>query len=324
MSFYLLACKEIDGSIYVCRLPKSTNATTPGVPSQWYYVGSGKSPKVQSYGGTEFLLIFNYLSHLSARVLDIATWPPTQVDPIQPESPITIQQPEDTLLFNPSSYTNSGTILEYPMPPQIQATPVAIDSSTNQYSTTITTLSSYYPGTDLHWYRVYRQPIGGGAWTLVMDWQPQTLNYTDTETGSLRFNYRATLGLSFNRSTPNDPSQHFEGTPGNTVVVDSEVPPFYYAPSTLEIYDVSLNNAQKLAFSGFGTRQISYVEDFSEILELGINGITSTSKATMSVVPSVVVFSLTTPDLSFVNEVESVSIFSKAAYSGTSPRLDQP
>src|SRR5271154_4278915 len=88
-NLYILACKELNGNIYITRLPKAITlgGLAPGIPDNWYLVGPGTNPSITEYSGTQFALMFTYLSHLFCRIVDIATWPPTEVIPVQTPSP---------------------------------------------------------------------------------------------------------------------------------------------------------------------------------------------------------------------------------------------
>jgi hypothetical protein len=88
MSQYLCASKEINGQIYITRLSQAIDDHTPGIPSEtddgvWYFVGPGSRPSIQQYNPpNQFILTFDFLSHLTCRIVDISTWPPTVVNPI--------------------------------------------------------------------------------------------------------------------------------------------------------------------------------------------------------------------------------------------------
>ena len=75
---WILACKELNGGIYLTRLPRATikldGSVQPGVPDNWYFVGPGTNPSITEYSGTKFALVFTYLSHLNVRIVDIAAW----------------------------------------------------------------------------------------------------------------------------------------------------------------------------------------------------------------------------------------------------------
>lgn len=53
---FILAAKELNGGIYITRLPKAIvnpdGSVQPGIPDNWYFVGSGhepERPRVQRY-----------------------------------------------------------------------------------------------------------------------------------------------------------------------------------------------------------------------------------------------------------------------------------
>jgi hypothetical protein len=85
---YLCASKEINGGIYITRMSVPSMGGEPGFApgtddGEWYFVGPGSRPSVQHYSGlTQFILTFDFLSHLTTRVIDISTWPPTIINPI--------------------------------------------------------------------------------------------------------------------------------------------------------------------------------------------------------------------------------------------------
>jgi len=131
MPIWSISCKELNGIVYLSRLPQTIpgNPPTPGVPDTtggpggpWYAVGPGLRPSVQAYwltGGTQqYVLMFDYLSHLFTRVLDTNTWPPTQVNPVlvsggpNPPNPFTytIELAQDALSLNVASQEASGLV----------------------------------------------------------------------------------------------------------------------------------------------------------------------------------------------------------------------
>src|SRR5271170_6582699 len=118
MAIWIIACKELNGVIYLSRLPQTIDAQTPGVPDTtsggpWFSVGPGLRPSVQEYTGTQFILTFDYLSHMFTRVIDTATWPPTVVNPVAtPPYPGTwsIELPQDALLLRIGSILSFGPV----------------------------------------------------------------------------------------------------------------------------------------------------------------------------------------------------------------------
>jgi hypothetical protein len=128
---YLCACKEINGAIYITRmsvasigvpsgmsppLPSDTGAEPGFAPStddgQWYFVGPGLRPSVQQYSGlTQFILTFDFLGHLTTRVVDIGAWPPAIVNPI---SQGTTGGPNTTALWTPNTiYLTGAQVIDF-------------------------------------------------------------------------------------------------------------------------------------------------------------------------------------------------------------------
>lgn len=224
---FILAAKELAGNIYITRLPKAINDQTPGVPDNWYLVGPGTRPSIQEYSGTQFILTFEYLSHLFCRVVDIATWPPTQVNPVQtsggpnPPTPFTynIQLAQDSLTAKLQGQDSFGLVASYFNPPYLQQPLLFVDPLTLTYSVTLTPLTSFHPEVPANvqaFFRLYNRPFPyTGGWTLIMDWTlgtaPPWFTFTDTHIGSLRYQYAATWGSQFSPTAQFDPNQHMEG-----------------------------------------------------------------------------------------------------------------
>lgn len=271
MAFWLIACKEINGKIYVTRLHKATNDHTPGIPDQWHYIGPGTRPFIQNMDGNKFVVVFDYLSHLTARVFDVSVWPPTQVDPIQTVPVIAIgtgtppQGPEDALFIRYASTIGSANVSSYLPPPTITKGNLIVNG--NQYSITLTIANGWVSTIpDPNYFRVYRQPLAGGNWVLVQDWVAAPLNFTDTVTGSIQFKYRATLGAGYHPDYPNDPFLHLESAPGNTLTVDSATQPLDYQLNPVELVPFSSNAYQSTANANFGFRQQYLIEAFFDSL----------------------------------------------------------
>src|SRR5271157_2014653 len=155
---YILACKELGGIIYLARLPQTIDANTPGIPDTtsggpWFAVGPGLRPSIQAYyltGSTQqYILTFDYLSHMFTRVIDTATWPPTQVNPVQvsggPNPPslfeYTIELAQDALSLNTvsslASVPTGGTVFSFYNPPELQFPLLFLNPITDTYSVTI-------------------------------------------------------------------------------------------------------------------------------------------------------------------------------------------
>lgn len=332
MAKYLAACKEVNGKIYVTRLAQSVgNPPTPGLPEPWAYVGPGTRPSIQEYSGDQFILVFEYLSHMVARVLDITVWPPNQVDPIITTPIIAIgtgnppQGPDDAMFVRLSSATGRGQASAWYPGPQIQATPVIKNG--NQYSVTITTQPGWSSGVPYtNYYRVYRQPLVGGSWTMVQDWVVAPLNFTDTQTGVLQFNYRATVGAGFDPNFPNDPTKYFEGDPGNIISRDSTAHPLDYQLVGDDPVNWSRNALQMQALATFGTRQQYLVEAVFDVVDYKFGSAEGQATAYWDATrKSYIVFTLnpttyTPPDDVVDFKVSGVQNQAKMA---TGPRLDQ-
>jgi hypothetical protein len=281
---WIIACKEINGNIYLTRLPKAIDAHTPGIPDNWYFVGPGSRPSVQKYSGTQFVITFDYLSHLFTRIVDIASWPPTQVDPVQvsggpnPPSLITygIQLAQDSLSLKTESSTLLSLTQAFFNPPILAQPTVFYDPGTDTWSATITTVPGWVPVVPANvtpYYRLYRRTYtpSVGPWTLVMDWSA-ALSYVDSNTGSLDFQYSATWGSQFDPAAPFDPSRHAEGTVGQYVItVTSAGFPIHYQLFLNE--SLTLDRTSTSA-SGFGeTRELFDFEFVADAIELSKSSI---------------------------------------------------
>lgn len=112
MPHYLCASKEISGSIYITRISLPSQNGEPGFApdtddGEWYFVGPGSRPSIQHYSGTtQFILTFDFLSHLTTRVVDISSWPPTIVNPISQGS---TGGPNTTALWTPNTSYPTGS-----------------------------------------------------------------------------------------------------------------------------------------------------------------------------------------------------------------------
>ena len=239
---WLLACKELGGTVYITRLTQTQDDHIPGIPTPWQPVGPGLRPSVQSYSGngltdTQFILTFDYLSHLVCRVFDIASWPPTNVDPVT-FNPTSIQLPEDAIALKLLSTNSALSNSYYFNPVNIQSSALFFDPITNMFSTTISLAGGWAPlflGSATPSYRLYRRPIGMLTWTLIQDWQDNTLSFTDSNVGSFRYDYTATWGTGARPSNPNVNTDHNEGVigGGNVVELDSTTNPLDYTVNSL-------------------------------------------------------------------------------------------
>jgi hypothetical protein len=228
--------------VYLTRLPKTIDAHTPGVPSVYFFVGPGARPSVQEYNANLFILSFDYLSHLFCRVVDVNTWPPTEVQPIQisggpnPPTPFNynIQLSQDSLTLKTEGQNTSGPgAAVFFNPPPLQQPLLFLDPITMTYSVTLTPTTNFAPQVPANvtpFFRLYRRTFTPtiGPWVLVDDWTPGPtapwFSFVDTNVGSLQFQYSATWGSQFNSNAPFDPTQHMEGIPGELfITVDSSV-----------------------------------------------------------------------------------------------------
>src|ERR1035437_2846869 len=127
---WILACKEYQGRMYVSRLLKTEivnpsdpkSLYRPGIPSPWYQIGPGLRPSVQHYqgGDNSFILTFEYLSHLTCRVIPNidettgGTWPPASIDPVTHSAGYwTLQLPEEAIEVKLYSTEQASSELYY-------------------------------------------------------------------------------------------------------------------------------------------------------------------------------------------------------------------
>jgi hypothetical protein len=275
MAKWILSCKELNGRILVSRLPKTIPPALPGgnpepgIPSLWVDVGPGLRPSIQHYpqgGANDFLLMFDYLSHLvTRRIQDIdATWPPASVNPIGNVSPFQVTLAEDAIAAKLYS-TSGGThpVSTHFNPVILLAELLMYNAITDTYSVLIKSDPSFFPEKPAGvtpFYRVYRRPLAGGPWTMRMDWNA-ALNFTDTQLGGpFQFQYTATWGELFDPANPNDPNAHNEGTIGDGTIenFDSTVHPFDYTLTPTDEIMVGLTGTSSYVFAD--SRQAFVVE----------------------------------------------------------------
>lgn len=286
MSFWILSCKELDGGIYVTRLPKSvTNpdgSVQPGVPDNWYFVGPGTNPSVAEYSGTKFVLTFTYLSHLFCRVMDISTWPPTEVVPVQTPVPYpggawVVSLPQDSLSLKTQSDVGFGLVAQFFKPPYLATPLLFLDPSTSTYSVTVTPLAGWAPdppaGVTVY-YRLYARAFPyTGPWVLVTDWTQSAatfpwFSFPFSNVGSLRFQLSVTWGDQFLPTDQWNPDAHAEGIPGQTyITVDSttevaNTQEFVYESLTLDLLTSE-------TFAYLAARQLFHSESVADSLAFG-------------------------------------------------------
>ncbi len=288
---WILACKEVSGTIYVTRLSQAEDDHAPGIPDPWHPVGPGSRPSIQAYAGnglsqTQFILTFDYLSHLVCRVLDVVTWPPSKVDPVT-FNPTSIQLPEDALAIKLLSTSATTSNSYYFNPVNIQAGALFFDPMTDMFSVTISLAAGWVPfflGSATPSYRLYRRPIGTLPWALVQDWQDNTLSFPDSNVGSFRFEYTATWGTGARPSNPNVNTDHNEGVlgSGNIIDVDSNAALDFTVnslPGDSLNFGVPLSKQSTNALF-FGDPKIQFlVTAFDEVISLSESSIENSSLA---------------------------------------------
>jgi hypothetical protein len=250
---FILACKELNGGVYITRLPKAIDDQTPGIPDNWYFVGPGLRPSIQEYNGTKFVLTFDYLSHLNCRIVDIATWPPQEVVPITSPPTITIGSnttgsgaPQDSLTLKVSGGSTTAVVAPFFNPPVLQQPLLFLDPNTNTYSVTIQPVTTYFPqapalitspaaSNTQVFFRFYARPFPyTGPWILQQDWTLENyvfnvptqplFSFPFASVGSLRYQFTVTWGNQFSETDQWNPAAHMEGIPGEiSVTVDSTV-----------------------------------------------------------------------------------------------------
>jgi len=259
--------------IYLAQLQQTQNSTTLGLfvtdihGNRWFYVGPGTRPTVQQISGTKFLILFDYLSHLTIRMVDISTWPPTQVDPTSiaggpnPPNPFLYGFTflNDAYALRLKSASATGQSRAQYGPPYLQPTPLFFNPLTNTYSVTLmpdSTWETNIPNTT-NYFRLYRSPLGPPVWTLIMDWST-TLDYTDSQIGGpFQYQYAATIGAYFSPTAPNDQFQHDESLKGQVLAFDSTHGPLGYVitpydPMTLVAGGIA-PFSEIVSTDGFGT-----------------------------------------------------------------------
>jgi hypothetical protein len=110
---YLCASKEINGQVYITRMsvPAASDfavgLAAGSDDGTWYFVGPGSRPSIQHYQGlTQFILTFDFMSHLVCRVVDINSWPPNVVNPISQGS---TGGPNTTNTWQPNTFYPTGS-----------------------------------------------------------------------------------------------------------------------------------------------------------------------------------------------------------------------
>jgi hypothetical protein len=288
---FILAAKELNGGIYLTRLPKAIvnpdGSVQPGIPDNWYFVGPGTNPNIQEYSGTKFALTFTYLTHLNVRIVDIATWPPTEVVPITNPPTITIGNqvtgsgaPQDSLTLKTEGDVTFGLTQEFFRPPVLQQPLLFLDPGTGAYSVTIQPTANWTADPPVTspvfpvFYRLYARPFPyTGPWILEQDWTLSALSFpwfsfVFSNVGSLRFQFSVTWGTQWSPTDQWNPNAHMEGIPGGYIItVDSTTQHANAQASIFEHLTYDLSSDDTFAF--FDTRQEFIVQAPSDSLVFG-------------------------------------------------------
>ena len=302
MAFYILAAKELNGGIYVTRLPKAIvnpdGSVQPGIPDNWFFVGPGTNPNVQEYNGNQFILTFTYLTHLNVRIMDIGTWPPTEVVPITNPPTITIGSnttgsgaPQDSLTLKTESSGSLGFVQEFFRPPVLQQPLLFLDPTTSTYSVTIQPISTWFPDppalinpppaseSTQVFYRFYARPFPyTGPWVLVQDWTLENyvfnvptqplFSFLFQSVGSLRYQFSVTWGNQFDPADPWNPNAHMEGIPGQFFVTVDSTTQHANAQAFINEH-LTFDFTSTETFGIFGPRQAFLVEAADDSLAFG-------------------------------------------------------
>jgi hypothetical protein len=270
--FWIIACKELNGGVYLARLPQAIDDQTPGIPSAWFFVGPGTQPSVQEYNGTQFILTFNYLSHLFCRVVDISTWPPSQVVPVTTPVPYPggawqIELPADALSVNLASSTSFGLVAPWYNPPTFIQPLLFLNPINDTYSVTLTLTPGYAPQVSAGqppYYQLWYRAIGTLTWMLLQNWvaagagPTYAFSYTFHSVGSLRYEFSLIWGSPPNPTDQWNPLDFEGGVVGMTyTTVDSNTQHVSYQaliPETLV-----LDRASTDSYAIFGVRQLFIV-----------------------------------------------------------------
>lgn len=232
----MLIAKEFNGGIYVAQLGKTTGSDNPGTLPGWFFIGPGLRPTVSAYGPGVFLVLFDYMGVLNARLLNANAWPPEQVDPVTYTPFISIQRSEDAVAF--SIYGSAGWGRELPdvmdpAGPLFRASDLLYDGDTDTYSTTISRDTGVNPDPNTRsGFRLYSKPMGAAdsAWTLIQDWTSDIVGFAVNGSPKIQQDYCLTWGHLFDPDAPNDPFKRLESPKGAAFTLNSDV-----IPKTLKV-----------------------------------------------------------------------------------------
>jgi hypothetical protein len=268
-NLWILAAKELNGGVYLARIPQAVDDTTPGTPSAWFFVGPGTQPSIQEYNGTQFILTFNYLSHLFCRIVDIATWPPSEVVPVTTPVPYPggawqIELPADALSVNLASMTATGVIQSWYNPPTLVQPLLFLDPIDDTYSVTLTLTPGYVPQfspSQFPHYQLWYRAIGTLTWMLLQNWviagvaPTYAFSYTFQSVGSLRYEFSLIWGAPPNPTDQWNSNDFEGGVVGMTyTTVDSNTQHVSYEAFITET--LTLDQASTDSYAIFGLRQL--------------------------------------------------------------------
>jgi hypothetical protein len=243
----MIAVKEVSGKIYVAQVPPATGDSGSAIPvsgqiADWFYIGPGQTPFVSWSGDNTYVITFNYLSQVVARVISMADWPPQQVDPVTYTPAITIQRPE---VWVPVS-----TTLQTPLVLKGDPAPVwgylkrdynyiYYNTNLDQYTISLSRdpgMPQPSPATRKG-YLLYWSPKGQNQWTVLGNWAPDFTNFIVQTTGSMRYDFALSWGEYWSSGDQNFPDgynpawQIHPDVPVTTASVDSNIESLAYVLS---------------------------------------------------------------------------------------------
>lgn len=251
----MLIAKEMNGGIWLADVAEPVNRYTPGAIGPYYYIGPGAKPKVSWLTGTKYLVTFQYLSSSFVRAFDIATWPPTQVDPVT-YNPVSVQLASTWVPFSQKhSPTQGRADVNEAVIRLIRQDPfLRYDVATGVYSVTIQRDPTLTPFQAIK-YRLYERNIGSPTWNLLVDWSDELINVVVSNTVSLQKEFCGTWGSFAASGFQNLPygSHPFEHMKGPVISVNSAIESRAISVSGQDVLSVSLTSNSPL--SGGNTYQ---------------------------------------------------------------------
>lgn len=225
----MLIAKEMNGGIYVAQLGKTYGPDSAGPLPSWFFIGPGLRPTVVNYGTGVYMVLFDYMGVLNARLLQNSTWPPTQVDPVTYTPFISVQRSEDAVAFSVFGSSPYGRRMPDIMGPANGMTRTAdllYDADTNTYSTAISRISGFNPDpVTLRGWRLYSKPMGApeDQWAVALDWQTELTDIPITGSPKIQVDYAVTWGHLFDPDRPNDPVARLESPKGVVFTLNSDL-----------------------------------------------------------------------------------------------------